>query len=278
MTIDVYSAAGTKKETLSLPEGVFNAPINETLMRQALMLQQSNRRSSIAHAKNRGEVAGSTRKLYSQKHTGRARRGSVRSPLLRGGGKAFGPRSDQNYVKEMPKAMRRAALLSCLSFKAKQGALVGLESYADTIKTKEMAVLLKKLPVELGRKILFVLPETNKPLALSARNIPGVKTLLAAYLNPEDLLTAKNVIFLSGAVEKVEELWGKGKAVRGTKSAAATSETSEIPKKQKSPRTPKKTKTIQKAQKNVAKKTAAKTSKNAKDSSESSGSSDSSES
>lgn len=243
MTIDVYSAAGSKKGTLNLPESLFQAPINETLIHQAVIMQQSNRRMPIAHAKNRGEVQGSTRKLYTQKHTGRARRGSIRSPLLRGGGKAFGPRSDQNYEKDMPKAMRRAALLSCLSLKAKQGAILGLEDYPGTIKTKEMAGLLNKLPVELGRRILFVVPDTHKSLALSARNIPGVKTLLVSYLNPEDLILARNVIFLNGAVEKAEALWGS-KAARGSKTSAASTE---------------KTQTTQKTQKKaVAKKTTTK--------------------
>ena len=130
MTIPVYSSTGEKQKSMELPMSLFGAPLNKGLMHQMLMLQQSNRRSAIAHVKHRGEIAGSTKKLYEQKHTGQARRGSIRSPLLRGGGKSFGPRSDANFTRNMPKGMRHAALRSFLSFQAKQCSILGLEVYA----------------------------------------------------------------------------------------------------------------------------------------------------
>jgi len=226
MTIDVFSATGSKKGTMSLPEALFSAPINHGLMHQAVMLQQNNRRAPIAHAKSRGEVQGSTKKLYAQKHTGRARRGSVRSPLLRGGGKAFGPKSINNYEKDMPKSMRHAALCSCLSYKAKQGAILGLEDYSTSIKTKEMNGLLKKLPVDIGRKILFVLPETHKGISVSSRNIAGVKTILAAYLNPEDVLNSRHLIFVGDAVAKAEEVFAAKRSKVRLKKESAESDDS----------------------------------------------------
>ncbi len=210
MTIDVYSSTGDKKSSMALPEVLFAAAVNHGLMHQALMRQQSNRRHPIAHAKNRHEVAGSTRKLYGQKHTGQARRGSIRSPLLRGGGKAFGPRSDQNFQKDMPRTMRRAALASCLSLQAENKAILGLESYGSDIKTKTFVNLLKKLPVELGRRILIVLPEKHDALAFSARNVPNVKTLLVSYLNPEDILRAKSIVFVGDSVEKAVAIFAPG--------------------------------------------------------------------
>lgn len=213
MNVDLYSVTGQKAGTLELPSELFETDINQGLMHQALVMQRSNRRRAIAHAKGRSEVAGSTRKLYAQKHTGRARRGSIRSPLLRGGGKAFGPRKGRNFTKDMPKAMRHAAIKSCLSFQAKRGAIIGLESYSETIKTKEAAALLRKLPVEYGRRILIVMPAPHRQLALSVRNIPNVKTLPAAYLNPEDVLVSRHLIFLKGAEEKAREVFGK-KAVK----------------------------------------------------------------
>ncbi|MDA1209046.1 MAG: 50S ribosomal protein L4 [bacterium] len=218
MTIDVYTATGTKKGTAELPASLFKATVNEDLMHQALVRQQSNRRHSIAHVKGRGEVRGSTKKLYAQKGTGRARRGSVRSPVLRGGGKAFGPRNNSNFTKDMPKAMRRAALKSCLTLQANSGAILALESYPDTIKTKDMNVLLSKLPVELGRKIVIVTSKGHTSLALSARNIPGVKTISAAYLNPEDILGAHRMIFLVDAIKTAEEVFTS----EGTKEAKGT--------------------------------------------------------
>lgn len=207
MTIDIYSATGTKKGTLSLPESLFGARINHGLIHQAVMLQQSNRRMPIAHAKNRNEVAGSSRKLYAQKHTGRARRGSIRSPLLRGGGKAFGPRSTQNFRKDMPRSMRHAALAACLSFQAKKGAIVGLEGYADTVKTKDFAALLSKLPLQHGRRVLIVVPQDHKGIRLSSRNIPRVKSIIASYLNPEDVVNARTIIFVGDAIERAVSIF-----------------------------------------------------------------------
>lgn len=209
MNIDVYTATGEKKGSLQLAASLFEAPINKGLMHLALVRQQSNRRHPIAHVKHRGEIAGSTKKMFQQKGTGRARRGPIRSPLLRGGGKAFGPRNEANFVKDMPRKMRRAALLSCLSLRAKEGAILGLENYPDDIKTKSFLVLLKKLPVEFGRRIVFVLAGRHRGLELSARNVPRVKTIFAQYLNPEDVLGSQRIVFLVDAFKVAEDTFGK---------------------------------------------------------------------
>ena len=213
MTIDVYTADGQKKGTMELPAMLFAATINKGLMHQAFVRQMNNARQPIAHAKRRSEVAGSTRMLYQQKHTGRARRGGIRSPLLRGGGKAFGPRKDQNFSKDMPRAMRRAALFSCLSLQAKRGAILGLESYPEEIATKKAALLLQKLPANNARHTLFVLPGKHDGLALSTRNIPGVQTVHVGYLNPRDILAAQRIVFVADAVAKAEAMFG-GKTKR----------------------------------------------------------------
>ncbi|MCF7844282.1 MAG: 50S ribosomal protein L4 [Kiritimatiellales bacterium] len=212
MNIDVYTSTGTKKGTLTLPKELFESPINEGLMHQALVRQQSNRRAPVAHTKNRGEIQGSTRKLFAQKGTGRARRGSVRSPLLRGGNKAFGPLNNANFIKNMPRAMRRRALFSCLSMQAKSGKIIGLESYPDTIKTKDLMKLLEKLPTNIGRHILLVTDKKHEGLALSARNITRVKTVQVAYLNPEDVLKSFHIVFLVDAIKKAEEVFGTKEA------------------------------------------------------------------
>lgn len=233
MTIDVYSATGQKKGSAELSKALFEAPINETLMHQAVVMQQSNARSAIAHTKTRGEVQGSTRKLYQQKGTGRARRGPSRSSILRGGGKAFGSRNNANFIKNMPRAMRRAALLSCLSVQAKNGVILGLENYPAETKTKQAHALLTKLPVELGRPILVVIPEKHEALSLSVRNIPNVKTVLASYLNPLDVLHARHIVFMVDALKKAEEVFGSDKKMQMTqrtqksKSSSESSETSE---------------------------------------------------
>lgn len=208
MKIDVYTATGSKKGSVDLPAALFEAAINQGLMHQAVVLQQSNRRHPIAHAKNRGEIIGSTKKMFAQKGTGRARRGPIRSPLLKGGGKTFGPRSNRNFHKDMPKTMRRVALLSALSAQAKSGSILGLEHYPEAVKTKDAATCLGKMPVELGRKILIVTPARHRGIALSTRNIPNVRAITAAYLNPEDVLGARHIIFFVDAIAEAEKIFG----------------------------------------------------------------------
>lgn len=205
MTIDVYTITGTKKGTATLPTELFEAPVNEGLMHQALVRQQNNRRHAIAHVKSRGEVRGSTAKLFRQKGTGRARRGSVRAPLLRGGGKAFGPRNKASYAKDMPRKMRRQALFSGLSLQAKNKSVVGLEGMPTEVKTKKLSDMLSKMPVEIGRRILVVLPEVNVQMMLSLRNIPNVKVVTAQYLNVEDVLNAKYIVFHVDALKVAED-------------------------------------------------------------------------
>jgi large subunit ribosomal protein L4 len=208
-SIDIYSAGGDKKKSMELPAALFEIDINWGLMHQAVIMQQSNRRQAGAHVRTRGEVWGSTKKLFQQKHTGRARRGDVRSPSLRGGGKTFGPRNDKNYIKDMPQKMRHAALRSTLAVKAEKGAIVGLESYPETIKTSAAAALMKKLPIEAGRRILFVLDGKHDSLQKSLRNIPSVKCVYAAYLNPEDVLKARSIVFMVDAFKTAEAVFGK---------------------------------------------------------------------
>ena len=239
MTIDVYTATGTKKGPATLPKSLFEANINEGLMHQAVIRQQSNVRNTVAHTKSRGEVQGSTRKLFQQKGTGRARRGSVRSPVLRGGNKAFGPKSIANFVIAMPQKMRRAALASSLSLQANNGIILGLENYPDAIKTKDAQKMLEKMPVELGRKILIVTTKNTDSINLSVRNIKNVRTVMAQYLNPLDVLGSRHIIFMVDALKKVEEIHGKTegaekkveKEEKDTKSTTSTKSTTTAKKK-----------------------------------------------
>src|SRR3989344_4642016 len=252
MTIDLFSSTGTKVKTMELPSSLFHAPGNWGLMHQAVLPQQANGRQSAAHVKTRGEVQGSTRKMFTQKHTGRARRGPVRSPLLRGGGKTFGPRNTQNYVTRMPKKMRHAALRSCLAVQAGNGAILALESYPDTVKTKTLATLLQKLPLQHGRRILLVSSSRHSSLLLSARNIPTVKTVQAGYLNPEDILNSRHIIFLVDALSEADKMFGK---VKSDDADVKTTKKSEKKKEVKSKKVTKKP-AVKAAGKKKAKKTA----------------------
>lgn len=222
MKADLYSSAGVKKGSIELPMALFEAKINTGLIHEALVRQQSNRRRPIAHVKSRSEIVASTRKIYQQKGTGRARHGSISANIFKGGYKVFGPRNTRNFEKLMPRNMRRAALFSCLSESAKAGKIIVLESYGDdhptpsadgglrgASKTKTFIALLSRLPVSPGRKIVFVLPAHQESLERAARNVPGIKTLLAPYLNPEDVLGAHSLVFLVEALKVAEKTFSK---------------------------------------------------------------------
>ncbi len=210
MTITVYSSTGAKKGTLDLPLDLFGGPVNQGLMHQAVLMQQGNRRGPVAHVKVRGEVVGSTKKMFQQKHTGNARRGPIRSPVMKGGGKAFGPRSVANFTRSMPKKMRHAAVRSCLAFQAKKGTVMAVESYPEEIKTKSAVDLLKKLPIEYGRPVLVIVPAAHKGISLSMRNIPRVKTVLATYLNAEDIVHARALVFVGDSIEAARKVFVDG--------------------------------------------------------------------
>lgn len=203
MKIDLYTQDGAKKGQLIVSNKIFGQKVNQTAIHKLLMLQLSNRRNPVAHTKTKGEVRGGGKKPHQQKHTGRARQGSTRNPHFIGGGVAFGPHNDRNFILKMPRQERRLALKSCLSAKAKDNLILALESFEpEKPKTKLFAGLLKKLPIE--KDVLFVIPEKNELLYRVSRNLPNVKTILVNYLNPGDLLRYQNVLFLREAVKKLE--------------------------------------------------------------------------
>ena len=231
MTIDVFSSTGQKGKQLTLPESLFGGEVNYGLMHQAVVRVQNSERQSPAHVLTRSEVSGSTKKLFTQKHTGRARRGDIRSPSLRGGGTAFGPRNVKNYVKDMPKKMRHAALRSSLSLQAGKGTIMGLEGF-DTLKTKALVQLLGKMSIDNVRNVLIVSKGVNKPLVLSARNVPGVTVVPASYLNPETVLHARSIVFLVDAIDEADALFGKKHRTANTgKVAVAKEPKADAPKK-----------------------------------------------
>ena len=172
-----------------------------------MVSQRANARQGTASTKTRGEVAGSTRKLFRQKHTGMARAGSKKSPIRRGGGVTFGPKP-RSYRQEMPKKMRRLALRCALSAKAKDEDLMVLEKLElGQPKTKEMAGILAALGVDSSALIVTGEPEEN--IVKSARNLAEVKTLPANILNVVDILSHKRLLMTEAAVRKAEELWAK---------------------------------------------------------------------
>jgi len=208
MKIDVFALDGTKTGNLELSKDLFETKIHEALMHEAVVRQHANARAATAKTKTRSEVKGGGRKPWKQKGTGRARQGSIRSAQWRGGGIIFGPRGTQNFEKQMPKKMRRKALLSALTVVAKEKKIAALEDFSEkTPKTKIAANFLKKIGAD--RRTLIVIADRNEILEKSFRNLQNVKTIFANYLNVVDLLSATKVVFLKDALLKTETLFGK---------------------------------------------------------------------
>ncbi len=207
MQVPVRNKTGQTIREIEISDYVFGISPNEAVAHQALLRQLANARHGTASAKTRGEVAGSTKKLYAQKHTGRARAGSIKSPLRKGGGIIFPPKP-RDYHQAIPKRMRRLALRSVLSSKVSGNEFIVLESFdLAEPKTKEMASILAALGVE--SSALIATPEPDQNVIKSARNLPGVSTIPANLLNVEDVMSHKVLVMTVDAVRKAEMLWGK---------------------------------------------------------------------
>jgi len=208
--VPVYNIKGEIVDHLELKEEVFGVPPNPGVVHQAVVRQLANARLGTASTKTRGQVSGGGRKPYRQKGTGRARRGSSRSPLLRGGGIVFGPHP-RSYRQAMPKKMRRLALRSVLSSKVAEGEMIVVDELAlNEPKTKEMANILANLGI--NSSTLIVTAESDPNVYKSARNLERTEALPANLLNVVDLLSHKILMITVAAVRKVEEIWTpKGK-------------------------------------------------------------------
>jgi len=207
MEVPVYSLVGEVVKHIEISDRVFAVPFNQAVVHQAMVRQRANARQGTASTKTRGEVSGSSKKLFRQKHTGRARAGSMKSPLRRGGGITFGPHP-RSYRQAMPKKMRRLALRCVLSAKARDGELKILEELKfDQPKTKEMTQILAALGID--SSALIATPEAEDNVIKSARNLAGIKTLPAHILNVVDLLSYKMLLMTESAVREAEQLWGE---------------------------------------------------------------------
>ena len=210
MEVEVRNLAGEKVKTVELPSEIFEAPINTSLMHQALNRQMANARLGTHKTKSRGEVSGGGKKPYKQKGTGNARQGSRRAPQYRGGGKVHTPRP-RDYTLKMPKQMRRAALRSALSAKAADLQIVVVDQLnLDTPKTKSVLEAFGKLGVK--GTALVLLDAKNDNVEKSVRNLAGFKTLRANYLNVRDLLGCDTVVLPLGALEVIESYLGGASA------------------------------------------------------------------
>ncbi len=212
MKLDVLDREGKKVKSIDVDDQVFGVKPHRSLVHQAMLAQRANLHRGTHKTKSRGEVRGSTAKLFRQKGTGRARMGSNRSPIRRGGGVAFGPRP-RSYHQDLPKRMRRLALRSVLSAKAANGTLRVIDALAiETPRTKELRTLLDTFGFE--RSTLVVTGQPSVAIKHSVRNLQKVKWLPAAYLNVLDLLSHRSLLMTEDAVHVAEAVWGGERATK----------------------------------------------------------------
>lgn len=204
MKLDVLNIQGEATgRSVELPADIFAVDPNEHAVYLAVKQYQANQRQGTHKAKERSEIAGSTRKLHRQKGTGGSRKGDIKSPTFRGGGRIFGPRP-RDYGFKLNKKVKRLAKLSVLSSKASEGAIVVLEDFSfDTPKTRKYREILEQLKVN-DRKTLLITADMERELLLSSRNIKGAGVVRAEDLNVYDVLNANTLILSEGAVDKIK--------------------------------------------------------------------------
>ncbi len=207
MQVSVLDMNGNEVDSAELPAYIFDAKINRGLMHQALVRQLSNQRRGTHKTKGRSEVRATGKKLYRQKGTGNARHGSKRAPIFVGGGVAHGP-TPRDYSKSMPRKMRRAALRSALTVKAKNGDIIVLDAVSmDAPKTKEIAATQAKLVGD--SSALLLLGTRSEAVEKSARNLTSMKALNANYLNIRDLLGHDKILLPLDALKTIESYLGE---------------------------------------------------------------------
>lgn len=208
METAIYNISGkeTGKKALLMDE-IFGIEPNDHAIYLDVKQYLANRRQGTHKSKQRNEVAGSTRKLKRQKGTGGARSGSILSPLFPGGGRVFGP-VPRDYSFKLNKKLKQLARKSALTYKAKEDAIKVVEDFSmEAPKTKEFIAITKNLDLE-GKKILLILPESNRNIVLSARNLQNVKIVLASNINTYDVMNAGNILMAEGSVNVINQMFG----------------------------------------------------------------------
>lgn len=208
MKVKVYNLQGKTIEDIQLSDSVFNIPVNHDLIHQVMVAITANMRQVLAHTKTRGERAGSGKKPWRQKGTGRARVGSVRTPVWKKGGVAFGPRKDRNFKKKVNKKMNARAIAMVLSGKAKDNELIVVDKIElEKKKTKEMARAIKNLKIK-GRA-LIAYSDKEKDYRILSRNISKVENILTSQLNVLDMINSKYLLMSKESAKYLEGKYGQ---------------------------------------------------------------------
>lgn len=210
LTVSVYGIDGKVSGKVSLPVEIFGEKINKQLLAQAVRVYMANKRQGNASTKTRGEVDGSTRKIYKQKGTGKARHGSLRAPIFVKGGIVHGPKP-RDFSLDLPKKMRRKALFSALSAKLIDGEVKVLSGFENmTPKTKNFAAVLKSLALDdKKRKLLLVTPDNFDSAKRASRNLVGISSTSAKRLNALIVLKSKQLLFAKESIAEMEQYFLK---------------------------------------------------------------------
>ena len=199
--VDVLNCKGERVSQRELSDALFDVPIKRSVLHEVVTMQLSCRRSGSATVKHRSDIRGSGRKLFRQKGTGRARRGNIKSPLLRGGGVVFGP-DNRSYSYKVPKKKRKLALKMALSSKLKDQKIIVLDQLEmEKIKTKAFVEIINTLD---AKNALIVTEKKNENLELSSRNVPGIKVMRTEGINVYDILKYKYLVLLESSVNEIE--------------------------------------------------------------------------
>ena len=219
MFVKVYNQKGEEAGKTELPSDIFDVKMSQDLVHQVVVSQMGNRRQVSAHTKNRGDVRGGGRKPWRQKGTGRARAGSRRSPIWRGGGITFGPTNERNFKKIIPQKMRRKAMFMVLSQKAKDKELIVLDELKlEKAKTKEMANIVKSLKLKVQsskpkkkkqESVLIALPRMDENIIRATRNISKIATIPSKDLNCLDILSYKYLMLPKEAIAVIKTTFSK---------------------------------------------------------------------
>ncbi|MBR3092403.1 MAG: 50S ribosomal protein L4 [Bacteroidaceae bacterium] len=209
MEVSVYNIQGEDTgRKVTLNDSIYGIEPNEHVVYLSVKQYLADQRQGTHKSKERSEIAGSTRKLIRQKGSGGARRGDIKSPVLRGGGRVFGPRP-RNYSFKLNKKVKLLARKSALSYKAQQNEIMVVEDFnIEVPKTKDFKKIQNNLKID-GKKLLLLLPEVNKNVYLSARNLKGVEVMTASALNTYKVLNANVVVLTENAVKLVDETLNK---------------------------------------------------------------------
>jgi len=201
-TVDLLNINAEKVSQVNLPETIFDVPVKSCVLHEVVTMQLAARRSGSASVKHRSDVRGSGKKLFRQKGTGRARRGDIKAPLLRGGGSVFGP-DPKSYAYKVSKKVRKLALRMALTTKLNEDQLLILDKFElEQVKTKNFVEIMRRLGIDKG---LIITEEYNENLILSSRNLSKVKILGCEALNVYDVLKYDKLILLEPTLKKIEE-------------------------------------------------------------------------